>query len=95
MAAIRYKGFGTLGKAFAHHIQHRCNHQLIGAQITVSINDIDRNPLLPERTVVLIHRLLILHALVARPLRIIHRPAALLVKDNGDLRISATADNAW
>ncbi len=45
MASAGDKRFGAPGKAVANHIQHRGDNQLVGAQVTIGIDDIDRNTL--------------------------------------------------
>ena len=94
MAAVGHKRFRAFGKAVANHIQHRGNNQPISAQVNVSINNIYRNPLFPERTIVLVDGIFILHPEITRPLSIIQRPAVLLVKDNRHLRIRPAAHHA-
>ena len=88
------KRFGARGKAVANHIQHRGNDQLVGAQIAIGIDDIDRNALLPEWPVVFINGIFILHPEITRALRIIQRPAVLLVKNNRHFGVGTTANHA-
>ena len=94
MTTVSHKRFGAFGKSLTNHIQHWRNDQLIRTQVNVSIDNINRNPLLPERTVMFVDGIFILHAEISRPLCIIQRPAVLLVEDNRHFRIRPAAHDA-
>ena len=89
MPPLGHKGFGAFGESLADHVEHRGNHQRVLAQRLIGIDHVNGNAFLPEGTVVLIHGFFVLQAHIARACGIVHRPAALLVKDNGHPRLGA------
>ncbi|MNI28765.1 hypothetical protein D3C73_825590 [compost metagenome] len=69
----------------ADQIQHGSDHQLIGGEVFLRTDNIDRNAQLPQCLIMLKHRFFIFQAGVADTLGILNRPAVVPVIYNSGL----------
>ena len=90
-AALGDKAAQLLGNAAAQQVKHGGDDQLVAGKAALHVDDIGRDPQLPQRAIVLHTGLQIVLAAVARPGRPIDRPAVFGVEDERRLRLHAGA----